>query len=98
MIKQQISKFSPYLICSLAAFFYVYDYFIQVSPAVMTHQLMQTFQIGAAGLGLLGSIPLVLQNAELFSSSSSDVILVRGAFCETLGTLTETRNRNISSF
>ncbi len=49
------SKLTPYIICGLAAFFYVYDYFIQVSPAVMTHQLMQTFQIGATGLGVLGS-------------------------------------------
>lgn len=51
-----VTKLTPYIICGLAAFFYVYDYFIQVSPAVMTHQLMETFQIGAAGLGVLGSV------------------------------------------
>jgi len=49
-------SFTPILICSLAALFYVYDYFIQVSPAVMTHELMHRFHIGAAGLGILGSI------------------------------------------
>lgn len=53
---KQTTKLTPYIICGLAAFFYVYDYFIQVSPAVMTHQLMQTFQIGAVGLGILGSV------------------------------------------
>ncbi len=45
----------PYLVCSLAALFYVYDYFIQVSPAVITHQLMAAFNIGAGGLSLLGA-------------------------------------------
>lgn len=44
-----------WLICGLAALFYVYDYFVQVSPAVITHQLMHSFSIGAAGLGVLGS-------------------------------------------
>lgn len=50
------AQLAPYIICGLAAFFYVYDYFIQVSPSVMTHQLMQAFQMGAAGLGILGSV------------------------------------------
>jgi len=39
----------------LASLFYVYDYFIQVSPSVMTNQLMRDFSIGAAGIGFLGS-------------------------------------------
>ncbi|NCX93499.1 MAG: MFS transporter [Gammaproteobacteria bacterium] len=43
------------IICALASLFYVYDYFIQVSPAVITQALMQDFSIGAAGLGILGS-------------------------------------------
>lgn len=50
------TKLMAYIICGLAAFFYVYDYFIQVSPAVMTHQLMETFRIGAVGLSILGSV------------------------------------------
>ncbi len=45
----------PLIICSLAAFFYIYDYFIQVAPAVFTDQLMAEFRIGASGLGALGA-------------------------------------------
>jgi len=45
----------PFIICGLASLFYVYDYFIQVSPAVITQQLMASFSIGAAGIGILGS-------------------------------------------
>lgn len=47
--------FYPIFIVTLAALFYVYDYFIQVSPAVITDQLMQEFSIGAAGLSFLGA-------------------------------------------
>ncbi len=42
-------------ICGLASLFYVYDYFIQVAPSVMTDQLMRSFNIGAAGLGVLSA-------------------------------------------
>lgn len=45
----------PYLVCTLAALFYVYDYFIQVSPAVITNQLMAEFKVGASGLSFLGA-------------------------------------------
>jgi MFS family permease len=42
-------------ICALASLFYVYDYFVQVAPSVMTHSLMAAFHMDAAGMGLLGS-------------------------------------------
>lgn len=45
----------PFIICTLASLFYVYDYFIQVSPSVMTQQLMRSFSISAADLGILGA-------------------------------------------
>lgn len=48
-------KALPAIIVALAALFYVYDYFIQVSPAIITDQLMKEFAIGAAGLSFLGA-------------------------------------------
>lgn len=42
-------------ICCLASLFYVYDYFIQVAPSIMTQQLMQSFSIGAGKLGILSA-------------------------------------------
>jgi len=50
-----VPSYLPYIIVGLASLFYIYDYFIQVAPSVMTTQLMQTFSIGAAGLGVLGA-------------------------------------------
>jgi len=43
--------FMPYLVCGLAAMFYLYEYILQVSPSVMTDVLMRDLQIDAAGLG-----------------------------------------------
>lgn len=51
----RIVSFSAFLICGLAAFFYVYDYFIQVAPSIMTEELMRSFSIDAAGIGILGA-------------------------------------------
>lgn len=43
--------FLPILIFSLAASFYLYEFALQVSPAVMTQELMRDFGVDAAGLG-----------------------------------------------
>lgn len=43
------------IICTLASLFYVYDYFIQVSPSVMVGDLMRDFHVGAGTLGLLSA-------------------------------------------
>ncbi len=45
----------PSIICILAAIFYVYDYFIQVAPSIMTQQLMRAFHLGASNLGVLSA-------------------------------------------
>lgn len=42
-------------IWAIAALFYLAAYFIRVSPAVMTRELMQAFGIGAASLGTLSA-------------------------------------------
>ncbi len=50
-----LKKSWPMIICGLASLFYVYDYFIQVAPSVMTNQLMSEFHMGAAELGILSA-------------------------------------------
>jgi len=54
-ITSRYSSFLPYIVVGLASLFYVYDYFIQVAPSVMTDELMLAFGIGASGLGVLGA-------------------------------------------
>ena len=51
--KNKITEISTkaIVVFTLASFFYFYDFLIQVSPSVMTSQLMDHFGITAAALG-----------------------------------------------
>lgn len=54
-LKQSLSQIYPWIIWTLAASFFFYKYLIQVSPSVMTEDLMQAFNIHGAGLGNLSA-------------------------------------------
>lgn len=45
----------PIIICSLAAFFYLYEFVLQVAPGVMTQELLHDLAIDAAGLGMVSA-------------------------------------------
>ena len=56
VVKPFISaKWFAWFVCALGATFYFYEYLLRVSPSVMTHQLMETYQISATGLGHLSA-------------------------------------------
>lgn len=42
-------------VCFLASLFYLYEFCLQVSPGVMTHQLMSAYNIGAIGVGTISA-------------------------------------------
>lgn len=48
---QTLSKFYPWAIVILSSTFIFYKYIMQVSPSVMTNQIMKTFHVHGAGLG-----------------------------------------------
>ncbi|WP_218813755.1 MFS transporter [Rickettsiella endosymbiont of Dermanyssus gallinae] len=43
------------IICTLAAMFYMYEFILQVSPAVMTNELMRDLNLNAASLGTMAA-------------------------------------------
>ncbi len=43
------------LACSIAAIFYCYEYYLRVAPSVISEDLMQSFDISHASLGLLSA-------------------------------------------
>ena len=49
------SVFLPYIICILAALFYLYEFILQVSPGIMTNQLMRDISLNAASLGVMSA-------------------------------------------
>ena len=54
--KPEYSKILPFIICTLAAFFYLYEFFLRVMPGAVAHELMHDFSTRAAGLGILSSM------------------------------------------
>jgi MFS family permease len=52
---REVPRYLPYLICILASMFYLYEFVLQVSPSVMTTQLMHDFGIGAAGVSVISA-------------------------------------------
>ncbi len=53
-MKQKNSLYALFVFF-LAASYYFYDYFIQVTPSIISEELSHFFQISPAGFGLLGS-------------------------------------------
>lgn len=51
-----IARWSPMIIWSMAAFFYLYEYVLRVSFSVMTTPLIQDFGITSSALGFLASL------------------------------------------
>lgn len=43
----------PWIVCALGAVFYCYEYYLRITPSVMTQDLMRTFSISAMALGNL---------------------------------------------
>src|SRR5579884_3613957 len=44
-----------WLVCCLGALFYCYEYFLRISPSVMTQDLMRVYHLDAAMLGNLAA-------------------------------------------
>jgi len=55
MSKKSLKKFYPWLVWVLAASFFYYKYLIQVSPGVMTYQLMNEWSLTGTSLGHLAA-------------------------------------------
>lgn len=52
---QHVYKLNAYLIFLLSATFYLYEFILQVAPSVMADSMMQTFNVGAAGFGIVSA-------------------------------------------
>lgn len=52
---QPPSKLTAYAIFLLSATFYLYEFVLQVAPSVMAESMMKTFQVSAAGFGIVSA-------------------------------------------
>jgi MFS family permease len=56
MKKQKQNNFLAWIVWSLAALFYFYEFLLQVAPSVMVHDLMRDFSVNATALGKLSGV------------------------------------------
>ena len=54
-LSRALHQYYPWVVITLCAFFLFYKYVLQVSPSVMTKDLMNEFQVSGAGLGHLAA-------------------------------------------
>lgn len=55
MFKFKRSVLIPWLICTVGALFYSYEYFLRITPSVMEPALRQHFSLSAMGFGIFSS-------------------------------------------
>lgn len=55
MIDRLSNTTKAIIVCSMAALFYCYEYYLRVTPSVLSVELMHTFSISNARLGLLSA-------------------------------------------
>ncbi len=93
LVKRKHHYFWATIICSLAAFFYLYEFILQVSPQVITNELMRDFGIKSAGLGLLAAcyfyayMPMQLPAGILYDRFGPRVLLTLMTMICALGAL-----------
>lgn len=90
--------FIAIFMCFLAASFYCYEYYLRVAPSVMTSQLMQTFNISNASLGILVAYyyyaytPVQIPVGIMMDRYGPRIILTFACFICAVGTLLFTSN------
>lgn len=86
-------RWRAWAIWGVASLFYLIAYFIRVSPAVMTQELMRSFGIGAASLGTLSAayfyayVAMQIPVGILVDSWGGRRLLVWGALATAVGSL-----------
>lgn len=100
-MKNIISQFYPFsfkfilasIVCGLAGCFYLYEFILQVAPAVMTSELMRDLKIDAVGLGTISAFyyliytPMQIPAGLLFDRYGTRILLTLATFICALGAI-----------
>lgn len=80
------------IICAIAAIFYSYEYYLRVAPSVISQDLIQSFNISNAGLGVLSAffyyayVPLQIPVGILIDKFGTRIVLSIASLLCVLGT------------
>lgn len=92
-LRQTFRAIYPWVVIALCALFLFYKYILQVSPSVMTNELMRFFHIHAAGLGNLAAtffyayLVMQLFAGPMLDKYSPRVLMSSAIFVSAFGTL-----------
>lgn len=85
-------KLIAWMICSLGAVYYSYEYFLRISPSVMEHALRDHFNLSATGFGLLSAfyyyayVPLQIPVGVLLDRYGPRLLITLACFICVIGT------------
>lgn len=88
-----MTRLRPYIICSLATLYYVYEFYLRVMPSAMTNELMRDFNMTARGLGVItalfyyGYVPMQVPVGLLFDRLGPKVLLTGATLICAIATL-----------
>jgi len=86
LIRKLAITWMPWIVCTLAATFYCYEYLLRIMPSVMVTDLMKTYGISAAAFGHLSAFyyyaytPMQLPVGLLFDKFRAKYILTFACF------------------
>ena len=92
----------PIFVCSLASFFYIYEFTVRIAPSAMVDELMSSFDIHAAGFSLLaamffyGYAPLQVPAGLLYDKVGPRLLLSVATFLCALATIAFGFTENIA--
>lgn len=89
----RLQRHLPIIVCSLASFFYIYEFTLRIAPSAMVDELMGSFNIRAAGFSLLaamffyGYAPLQVPAGLLYDKVGPRFLLSVATFLCALSTI-----------
>lgn len=101
VLQNTFKKTLPFIICSFAGLFLVYEFILQVSPSVMTQGLMSSFKIDALtlswamGIYYWGYAPMQIFSGLSFDHFGARKTLTVAIVACAIGTLLITTSHNI---
>ncbi len=90
---KKTNSWLPIIVCSLASFFYIYEFTVRIAPAAMVDELMSSFNIRATGFSLLaamffyGYAPLQVPAGLLYDKVGPRLLLSVATFLCALATI-----------
>lgn len=86
-------KYIPFIMCGFSALYYCYEYFLRISPSVMTPELMRHYHLNAEGVGNLSAfyyhayVPMQIVVGLLMDRYGPRRLLTFACFLCSIGTM-----------